>query len=161
MSEVKEVVDETSVSNSSSINSKLRPENDLVNQGTNSENSSKRPLSTNSDESPPHSHPHQDVTNSNSKRMTSQHLSNFIKPIYPSQPDRKGIEDASEHGTRVKIIGVSLPDERTSPYNKVMDKELWEQLVAQKAEIASVIEKISSENLCCIPGKSGSLDGSN
>ena len=75
MSEVKEVVDETSVSNSSSINPKLSPENDLVNQGTNSENSSKSLISTNSNESPPHSQPHpkkQDITNSNSKRTASQ-----------------------------------------------------------------------------------------
>ena len=43
---------------------------------------------------------------------------------------------------RVKIIGVSLPEAKTSPYNRVLYEELWDQLVKQKAVIASVIEKI-------------------
>ena len=87
-----------------------------------------------------------DTTNSSQKREAKS-LSNFIKPLYPTVQDRKGVENASEYGTRVKIVGVELPDSKTSPYEKVLYEELWDQLVKQKAQLATAIEQISTERL--------------
>ena len=46
-------------------------------------------------------------------------------------------EDASERGTRLKIMGVDLPEDP-----KVSHEDLWDHLIAKKALIASALEKI-------------------
>ena len=72
----------------------------------------------------------------------------FVKPLYPSHEDRKEVEDAAERGTRVKIMGIEIPVEpRTTPYDKVINEDLWDYLVKQKDTIASEIETISSNLL--------------
>ena len=60
------------------------------------------------------------------------------KPLYPTHEDRKEVEDASERGTRLKIMGIEISVEpKTSPYEKVSNEDLWDHLVKQKALIAS------------------------
>ena len=91
-----------------------------------------------------------DLSDSNSKRKKAEATTQkaFIKPLYPSQEDRKGTEDASERGTRLKIMGVDLPeDPKVTPYEKVSHEDLWDHLIAKKALIASALEKISSQLL--------------
>ena len=70
------------------------------------------------------------------------------KPLYPTHEDRKEVEDASERGTRLKIMGIEISVEpKTSPYEKVSNEDLWDHLVKQKALIASTIETISTDLL--------------
>ena len=103
---------------------------DLITIGTDDDRGQKRALTYSENSTPPNQGPgkYTDVTDSSQKREAKP-LSNFIKPLYPSVQDRKGVEDASENGTRFKIVGVSLPDSQTSPYDKVLHEELWDQLV--------------------------------
>ena len=133
--------------NSTPENSDL--DKDLVTNGTDGDKGLKRNLTYSDGSTPPSQGPgkYTDVTDSSQKREATKPLSNFIKPLYPSVQDRKGVEDASEYGTRVKIVGVNLPDSQTSPYDKVLYEELWDQLVKQKAKLATAIEQISSDKL--------------
>ena len=126
--------------NSTPENSDL--DKDLVTNGTDGDKGLKRNLTYSDGSTPPSQGPgkYTDVTDSSQKREAMKPLSNFIKPLYPSVQDRKGVEDASEYGTRVKIVGVNLPDSQTSPYDKVLYEELWDQLVKQKAKLATAIE---------------------
>ena len=79
----------------------LNLDNDLETHSTDGGHSQKRPLSYSDGSTPPSQGPGKniDVTDSIQKRDATKSLSNFIKPLYPSLQDRKGVEDASEYGT--------------------------------------------------------------
>ena len=94
---------------------------------------------------PPHKRA--DLQNSATKHKGPKNTA-FVKPLYPSHEDRKEVEDAAERGTRVKIMGIEIPGEpRTTPYDKVVNEEIWDYLVKQKDTIASEIETISTDLL--------------
>ena len=135
---------------SNSISGDSPPKNTDINSDLkDSERGTKRDLTFSDGSTPPGQGREKitDTTNSSQKLREAKSLSSFIKPLYPTVQDRKGVEDASEYGTRVKIVGVELPDSKKSPYDKVLHEELWDQLVKQKAQLAAAIEQISTARL--------------
>ena len=70
-----------------------------------------------------------DLTTSGSKHNASLRKASS-KPLYPTHEDRKEVEDASQRGTRLKIIGIEISGElKISPYEKVTNEDLWDHLV--------------------------------
>ena len=134
---------------SNSISGDSPPKNTDINSDLkDSERGTKRDLTFSDGSTPPGQGREKitDTTNSSQKVREAKSLSSFIKPLYPTVQDRKGVEDASEYGTRVKIVGVELPDSKKSPYDKVLHEELWDQLVKQKAQLAAatIIHSLNS-----------------